>query len=182
MLKGYINSLVKSAIFSQNSQIKSLDFDKVIIKRVRDYFLDILNGIHINFTYNKDLIAIDGMNGRDFEFYIAGVFKGLGYKVRVTKGSGDQGVDVLAKNSAGETFAIQTKRYSGSVGNRAIQEAISGRIYYGCTKAMVVTNSTFTNSAVSLAAKDGNVLLIDRHELKELINKAQYSQSIQNSK
>jgi len=44
----------------------------------------------------------------------------------------------------------------------------SGRNHYKADKGVVITNSTFTNSAISLA-KSNKIELIDRTKLKELI-------------
>ena len=45
-------------------------------------------------------------------------------------------------------IVIQTKCYHNVVGNKAIQEAVAGMKYYDADKAMVITNSTFTRSAI----------------------------------
>ncbi|WP_302760034.1 restriction endonuclease [Christensenella hongkongensis] len=110
---------------------------------------------------------IDLMSGYEFEEFVAGLFKKMGYATEVTKASGDQGIDVLAKKN--ETIiGIQAKCYSSTVGNSAIQEAVAGKNYYNCDKAMVITNSTFTSAAKELA-KSNNVILWDRDILKEKI-------------
>lgn len=111
---------------------------------------------------------IDDMDGIQFEYFLEKLFTAMGYKVDVTKASGDQGADLLAEKF-GSRIAIQAKRYNGSVGNKAIQEVIGAMQYYGCDKGIVVTNSTFTKSAIALAEKS-NVELIDRNKLKELID------------
>lgn len=66
-------------------------------------------------------------------------------------------------------MAIQTKCYSGTVGNHAIMEAVAGAKHYGATKCMVVTNSSFTKSARELA-ESNKVVLWDRKILKEKID------------
>lgn len=121
---------------------------------------------------NQDRVQIediDDMDGIEFEHYIQKLFSAMGYMVDVTKASGDQGADLIAEKF-GSKIAIQTKRYRGSVGNKAIQEVIGAMQYYGCDKGIVVTNSTFTKSAIALAQKS-NVELIDRFKLEELIEK-----------
>lgn len=122
----------------------------------------------------RDIAITDQMSGREFEIFIAEVYEDLGYKSKLTPESGDQGVDILINDFLGKKIAVQTKRYTGSVGNAAVQEVIAGRIFYGCSKAIVVTNSTFTKSAAHLARQDGNVELIDRVALAELIYKSKH--------
>ena len=93
------------------------------------------------------------MTGREFEEYCADLLRRKGYKkVRVTKGSGDQGADILAKRW-GKTYAVQCKLYRKPVGNSAVQEAFAGKQFYSCDRGMVMTNSTFTRGARELAER-----------------------------
>ena len=116
---------------------------------------------------NVSLNDIDVMSGYEFENFIAQIFNKLGYETKVTKSSGDQGIDIVAsKNDS--IIAIQAKCYSGVVGNHAIMEAVGGMKYYHADKCMVITNRTFTKSAIELA-KVNKVELWDRQILKEKI-------------
>ena len=109
----------------------------------------------------------DYMDGHDFEYWCAGLLRRCGFSnVRVTPGSGDQGVDILASYK-GATYAIQCKRFRNNLGNTPVQEVVSGKIFYGCDRAAVMTNSFFTKGAQSLAAKTG-VSLWDRNTLIEM--------------
>jgi hypothetical protein len=85
----------------------------------------------------------------------------------VTQGSGDYGIDILARRK-NVTYAIQCKRWQASVGVKAVQEAGLGADYYHCDAAAVITNSTYTKQAVNLAEKTG-VRLWGREFLEELI-------------
>lgn len=99
------------------------------------------------------------MTGLEYEHAVAAYLKKQGfYKVEVTKASGDQGADIIACKGS-DKYAVQCKYYSKPVGNKAVQEVISGMLYYDCTKAMVVTNQAFTESAKELARKTGVILL-----------------------
>ena len=120
----------------------------------------------------KELSLIDNLSdGWQFENYTANLLKKIGYsKEIVTSGSGDNGVDVLASKS-GVTYAIQCKLYSSSVGNKAVQEIVSGKIYYNCDKAVVITNNYFTSAAQKLAYATG-VELWDRSVLQQLIKQS----------
>ena len=114
------------------------------------------------------LFDFDLLDGHTFEYFCADLLRYNGFtKVTVTSGSGDYGVDILC-NKNSDTYAIQCKCYNHTVGNKAVQEVVSGRIYYKCTKAVVMTNSYF-----SLAAEDTarmtDAYLWDRHHLSELL-------------
>lgn len=110
----------------------------------------------------------DGMDGFEFEEYCANVLKLNGFKrVRLTGGRGDYGIDILAEMND-ITYAIQCKCYTGSVSNKAVQEAYSGKSFYGCMVAAVLTNSYFTPAAKETARKI-SVLLWDRDFLDNMI-------------
>lgn len=98
------------------------------------------------------------MTGHDFEHYCAELLRQNGYTgVHVTKASGDNGVDIVATRD-GIRHAIQTKYYASTVGNGAVQEVHAGRAMYQCNVGVVMTNSTFTQSAKNTAAHLGIVL------------------------
>ena len=109
--------------------------------------------------------AVDSMSGQRFEYWCAGLLTDFGFQdVRITPGSGDQGVDILA--TIGDMkYAIQCKRYSSLVGNRPVQEVFAGKTIYQCEVAAVMTNSYFTQSAIEAAEATG-VLLWDRKKLQ----------------
>lgn len=118
-----------------------------------------------------ELQRIDGMEGHEFEYWCAELLKKNGYiDVEVTKGSGDQGVDVLAFKD-GIKYAIQCKCYASDLGNRPIQEVYAGRAIYSCQIGIVMTNRRFTASAKELAKATG-VLLWDREKLEEMLTAA----------
>lgn len=95
------------------------------------------------------------MNGHEYEYFCADKLRISGFSnVKVTKGSGDQGIDVIAYKN-GKKYAIQCKYYTSPVGNKAIQEAFAGAKFYDCDIAAVMTNNTFTKSARELANKLG---------------------------
>ena len=120
---------------------------------------------------NQNVISFDSMEGHQFERFCAELLLHNGFSnVDVTKGSGDQGIDIIAYKD-GIKFGIQCKCYSTDIGNKAIQEAFSGKSFYGCHVAVVLTNRYFTRSAIDLANSNG-VLLWDREHLLNMIKNA----------
>lgn len=118
-----------------------------------------------------EMLRIDAMStdGFYFERYCAQLLLKNGFsKAEVTQGSGDFGVDILAEKD-NITYAIQCKCYSNPVGNKAVQEAYSGKEFYKCMVAAVLTNNTFTKAAEE-TAKQTRVLLWDRAYLQELLS------------
>lgn len=101
------------------------------------------------------------MTGYEYEKKCAELLKARGFTdVRVTPGSGDQGIDVLAKKND-KKYGVQCKYYEGTVGNKAVQEAFAGASFYDCDVAMVITNSSFTKAAEEMALKLGVELWSD---------------------
>lgn len=104
-------------------------------------------------------ISID-MSGVEFERHCAEILDGCGWKTTLTKGSGDQGIDILAtKNKV--VVVIQCKRLSKPVGNQAVQQAFSGMQFIKAHYSAVVTTATFTPKAREIARETGTFLLTD---------------------
>lgn len=97
-------------------------------------------------------------NGHDFEQWVAQRLELHGWRAVVTAGSGDQGLDIIARRD-GRKIGIQCKRYDGAVGNKAVQEAFSGRAYHRVDAAVVITTGHYTESAKALSRKTGVHLL-----------------------
>ena len=73
--------------------------------------------------------------------------------------------DVIAyKNNV--KYVIQAKFYNSPVGNKAVQEVVASIGMYNANRGVVVTNNTFTASAIELAQAN-NVELVDREKIEE---------------
>ena len=111
--------------------------------------------------------SVKSMSGVEFERYCMNVLKLNGFTdVRGTVTSGDGGVDILARK-AGELYAIQCKRWKGTVGIKVVQEIYTGAALNDATKAVVMTNSRFTQSAIT-AAKKLNVILWNGNDVERM--------------
>lgn len=118
---------------------------------------------------NNPITDFDSMTGSEFEEFCAYILSKNGFtNVEITKGSHDQGADIIAEKEDIK-YAIQCKCYSSNIGNDAVQEAFAGKSFYNCHIAVVLTNQFFTSSAQILANKNG-ILLWDRNKLLKLIN------------
>ena len=114
---------------------------------------------------------LDQLSGTEFEEFLAGLFRGQGYAVELTPSTGDYGADLILMKD-GQRIAVQAKRYAGSVGVSALQEALSGQAYYKCQSAWVITTGVFTVNAIELATKS-SVKLIGRGDLGILMMQVQ---------
>lgn len=154
-----------------------------------EYFISNYNGNFSyyaieNKSYENDLMQeriklynnkYDYMEGHDFEYYCAELLRKNGFiNVEVTPGSNDQGIDIIAFKE-GVKYGIQCKCYSSDIGNKAVQEAFSGKAFYNCHVGVVLTNRYFTSSARELAEKNG-VLLWDRDFLERLVESSEQTE------
>lgn len=147
---------------------KNLKYSGLVIRQAISFAISAkknLNKIGININIE----SIDKLTGQQFEKFLSDFFKYRGYKVLMTKASGDQGVDLIIYMDE-RKIAVQCKRYKQSikVGNTAVQEVVTGKLFYNCTEAWVITTSTYTLHAIQLANKVG-VKLIDRKGLMSLM-------------
>jgi restriction system protein len=96
------------------------------------------------------LREVDAMTGADFEDYVAARLRAAGYRVSLTKVTGDFGVDLIA-SKRGERVAVQCKRHGQRIGPAAVQQVVAGAAMHRCSATMVVANQEFTAAAVALA-------------------------------
>lgn len=119
-------------------------------------------------SYKNTVVDFNTMTGIDFENYLSEILKQHEFNVSGTPVTGDQGADLIAtKNN--KIYVIQAKRYSGAVGNKAIQEVVAAKSFYNGDIAAVATNSTFTSAAKTLARKN-KVILVDKSGLPKIYN------------
>jgi|GEM_PF-3117147 len=120
-----------------------------------------------NVTPAFDDNFINNMDGYAFENYCAQLLKANGFlDVHVTQGSGDRGFDITcSKNNI--KYAIQCKRHTSKIARKAIQEIYTGKAIYKCDIGVILTNSSFTESALKDAHELG-VELWDKDKLKQL--------------
>ncbi len=168
----------KGTLLSCESFIRSIkmnkeSFDDETLELVHEFLkklslkfnVDISSELPMDYEEND----FDSLNGYDFELWCANLLRKNGYKsVEITRGSGDQGVDIIAEKD-GIRYAIQCKRYSTDIGNKPIQEVVAGKSYYKCQIGAVMTNRYFTKSAKELANATGT-LLWDRDKIKQLLS------------
>ena len=177
--KEYFDNLVKdiNSLLSKKEQIRREcnSISKDIIKLKTEYDLLKNDYDELYKEVNKFTINyVDSLNGIEFEQYVTNMLEDIGYSnVKLTKASNDYGVDIVAEKD-NIKYAIQCKNYNSPLGNSCVQEVYSGKKYYNCHIAVVITNSTFTANAKELAQRD-EVLLWDRNCLLVLLK--QYAEA-----
>ena len=116
------------------------------------------------------------LNGYEFEDYLKRMFELLGYTAVQTPTTGDQGADlILSKDD--DKIVVHAKKYEGKVSNKAVQEIAAAKNHYNADKAMIVTNSSFTKSAMELALSN-DVELWDGTKLRSIIRDLEKNKSV----
>ncbi|HEY8064714.1 MAG TPA: restriction endonuclease [Methylosinus sp.] len=108
----------------------------------------------------------EAMSPEDYEHFCAALLREARWSARVTRLSGDQGVDVVAEKR-GRRIVVQCKKYSKPVGNRAVQEIVAAIAHEAAERGIVVAAKGYTASAVQLAASN-EVLLLHHSELTKI--------------
>ena len=85
-------------------------------------------------------------DGFDFENAVADLYRKLGYKVKVTKGTGDGGVDLILKKD-GQITIVQCKAHTHQVGPEPVRALWGVREDFGATSAIFVAYSGVTQGA-----------------------------------
>lgn len=108
----------------------------------------------------------------EFERLLGQLFRKMGYIVEETQFSHDRGIDLIIKIAhfgLSHTWIVQAKRYTESVGVKAIREYSSLRYRDRVDGVIIATTSNFTKEAQE-EASEHNVKLIDGNLLAEMLN------------
>ena len=104
---------------------------------------------------------------REFEEYIAQLFEALGYWVETTPLVNDKGTDIIMFKD-NTKYAVQCKRYKGTVGSPEIQTFLGSMTHYNADKGYFVTTGMFSFDAENLA-KQHPITLLNKIDLAQLI-------------
>ncbi|PIE91921.1 restriction endonuclease [Bacillus fungorum] len=112
---------------------------------------------------------LEVMDPREFEYFVADLFRSLGYKVQVTSGSNDGGKDIILRKGNDLKF-VEVKRYTkSSIGRPFIQKLHSAIVDADAVGGYFVTLSHFNQNARQYAANK-NIELIDGDKLIHMMN------------
>ncbi|MEU0436333.1 restriction endonuclease [Streptomyces sp. NPDC006290] len=116
------------------------------------------------------MAAIDAMNGREFEEYVAELLRRDGCSAVVVRGrNGDRGVDITGCTADGRTLAVQCKRFAPylSVTSPDVQKFVgAAKVLHSSEVALFVATCPFTRDALNIAT-DGGITAVHRGLLEE---------------
>lgn len=139
---------------------------KIFPEKPRDALLNFIDELVDIESEESTSEYSDKISPEDYEHFCAEILNKAGWATTVTKSSGDQGIDIVA-NKEGFRLAIQCKKYSKPVGNKAVQEAYSGGAFYEADECAVVAPIEYTPAARDLARNLG-VHLLHHDDLADL--------------
>lgn len=113
------------------------------------------------------------ISGHEFEALVEKLIERMGFIVEERKLTVDGGIDVLAKSYEpirGGTYVIQCKRYTKKVGQPVLRDLYGVVHSKNANKGILITNSTFTKSAMEFA-RNKQLELIDGEKIRSLLSK-----------
>jgi restriction system protein len=128
--------------------------------------------------FESGIDKVDDMSGMIFEEFLMEHFKHLGYTGYLTPRTENYGADLVLQKDEIKTV-VQAKRWKSNVGTDAIQQVIEAVKQYGANKGLVVTNSSFTESAYELANFKG-IELWDRKKLIQIMDESKVIKTTDN--
>ncbi len=150
---------------------------KVVVKAVKKRKWEQNGKRGVILLLSSTIDDIDIMEGYEFENYLKTLFFYAGFGAETTKKAKDYGADIILTDENGSKIVVQAKRYNKKVGVKSVQEIMGAMSHYKANEGMVVTNSTFSFEAETLA-KDNNIRLVDRKELIEMYKRVQQNLAI----
>lgn len=149
------------------------------IKKIIENYCDCNENVYIKKTYTNaisdDAIDVSCLSGTDFEIIIKSLLEAQGYiDVINTGGSGDLGVDLLAKkitNGNTTKYLFQCKRWVANVGSEPIQRLHSEKIRRGFDIAVCITTSDYTQDGKTIACAN-DIKIINGQEIVQQLNDA----------
>jgi restriction endonuclease Mrr len=121
-----------------------------------------------------DLGRLLTVSPTEFEAVVGQVLTGLGFtQMRLTKATGDRGVDLVCIDPSGRRTVVQCKQYgpANKVSGPAVRNLIGARALANAHHAMLVTTSSFTKEAVHAGQASG-IHLVDGPTLVQYARQA----------
>ena len=106
------------------------------------------------------------LSGIGFEREMANVLRALGYRVKSTPSSGDEGVDLILRRP-GETIVVQCKAHQNPVGPATARELFGSMIHFKADRAILACTGGFTRG-VKEFVRDKPIDLVAVSELARL--------------
>ncbi len=127
------------------------------------------------FHSHSGMNNLNDMTPLQFEVFVREVYARLGYEAELTKRSGDEGVDVLAKKD-GLIYAIQVKKTAKPIGSPVIQTLLGSMANIEADRGICVASAGFTRDAQRFAAGKP-IILVGQEDLARMLEHARPASS-----
>lgn len=113
------------------------------------------------------------MNPFKFEHFVGNLLNTMGFKTRVTKPTGDGGVDIEAEHEtptgASIEYVVQVKRHTNIISPKDLQALVGAMQGSKADRCIFITTSSFSTKSVEYAERMKTIELVDGKKLIELI-------------
>lgn len=119
---------------------------------------------------------IKNMSSRDFEFFVGGIFKKLGFSIKITKATRDGGHDIVATKAdpIPYTLIVECKHWGddNKVDVSVVRSVFGVQVAMQANQSVIVTSSKFTRDAQKFAGECSNLMALwDIDDLLKLVVK-----------
>ena len=108
------------------------------------------------------------LSPREFEQYVARLFRRKGYHVKLRGRSGDQGVDLELTQRGGKRAVVQCKRYQRTISPDVVRDLYGTMIHERVAHAFLVTTADISEASRQWAV-DKPITLIDGEALAQIV-------------
>jgi restriction system protein len=121
-----------------------------------------------------EVVSLDGMNGFEFQIFVAHLFERLGYgEAEEINQVRDAGKDVVIRGPKGLVIIECKHQPKGSVGRPVVQKLHSAILTSGAKKGYLVTTGRFSRAAFRYTQDLGTLIeLVDSRILYDMANRA----------
>ncbi|MBU4190109.1 MAG: restriction endonuclease [Candidatus Thermoplasmatota archaeon] len=113
------------------------------------------------------------MNPFKFEHFVGNLLNVMGFKTRVTKPTGDGGVDIEAEHEtptgASIEYVVQVKRYTNIISPKDLQALVGAMQGSKVDRCIFITTSSFSSKSVEYAEQTRAMEIVDGKKLIGLI-------------
>jgi HJR/Mrr/RecB family endonuclease len=149
--------------------VLAIMYAKIVTKNIPSATGD-YSKTHSHLTQISSIQSLDKlreMSPVEFERFIARLFRNMGYQVKETATTGDEGIDLLVSKGA-RTGVVQCKRYRGNVGQPVVRDLYGAMIHNRADEAFLVTTGRVSLPAQQWATGKP-IHLVDGTELMEWV-------------
>lgn len=147
-------------------------FTWVIFKYDVSYLYKLFHYRKLEFSPEKIEMMIRDMSPREFEIFVAEVYRKYGYGVQVTQASNDGGKDIVLNDyEEDERIYVECKHFSENnyVGREICQKLLGAMAMDGIDRGIIVTTGKFHKNAWGVYHKVDNLDFVDMDDLIEMV-------------